>query len=104
MACRRQEASTVRPCAGKELRSDNIDLEANHRRYGKRGCLLGWYEVQQAFNHALPPKTVTFGSRCRPMPHCPFSRLPPHPCSHVLHAQSQPQCMLWVLMPCAGAC
>ena len=35
--------------AGKELRSDNIDLEANFKKYGKRGCLLGWFEVQQAF-------------------------------------------------------
>jgi hypothetical protein len=45
------------------LRSSKIDFADNLKKYGKRGTMLGWYEVQLAFFRTLPPGTVSLDSR-----------------------------------------
>ena len=40
-----------------------MDMSDMHAKYGKKGTIMGWYEIQQAFYRALPADTVTFGSR-----------------------------------------
>ncbi len=49
--------------AGNVLRSSKIDFADNLKKYGKRGTMLGWYEVQLAFFRTLPPGTVSLDSR-----------------------------------------
>lgn len=43
-----------------------MDPSKSLSKYGKRGTILGWYEIQSAFYRALPPDTVVFDSRFEP--------------------------------------
>ena len=53
-------------CAGNEVKSEKMDPSKSLSKYGKRGTILGWYEIQSAFYRALPPDTVVFDSRFEP--------------------------------------
>ncbi|EIE25083.1 FAD/NAD(P)-binding domain-containing protein [Coccomyxa subellipsoidea C-169] len=48
---------------GNEVKSEKMDPSKSLSKYGKRGTILGWYEIQSAFYRALPPDTVVFDSR-----------------------------------------
>lgn len=49
--------------AGNEVKSERLDPGESLKKYGKRGAILGWYEIQSAFFRALPPDTVQFNTR-----------------------------------------
>ncbi|CAL8461953.1 g1484 [Coccomyxa elongata] len=48
---------------GNEVKSEKMDPGNSLKKYGKRGTILGWYEIQSAFYRALPPDDVVFNSR-----------------------------------------
>lgn len=71
--------------AGNEVKSEKMDPGNSLKKYGKRGTILGWYEIQSAFYRALPPDNVVFNSRSELS--CPHTLLFMHSiCGWMKHA------------------